>query len=66
MEFLAVIGALFLLYLAIKSFPAVVSIFVGIGVVAIIAFVIAGIFVVLIPLLLIIALVMLILRLANR
>lgn len=66
MEFLAVVGALFLLYLAIKWFPAIVSIFIGIGVVAIIAFVIAGIFVVFLPLLLIVALVMLILKLANR
>ncbi|AKI97260.1 hypothetical protein [Kosmotoga pacifica] len=64
--FLAIIGALFLLYLAIRSFPVVLTIIAGLGVLLIVIFVIMGITIIFLPVLLLLGLVLLIARLLAR
>lgn len=63
--FLAIIGALALLYLAIRFFPALIRVTVGIGVVLIVIFAFAGLMIVFLPILAVIALVLLIVRLLK-
>lgn len=64
-EFLAVIGALALLFLAIKAFPALVSVLVGFGVIAVVVFIFLGLLIFLIPVLIVMGLILLIARLIN-
>jgi hypothetical protein len=54
MNFLSVLGAIFLIFLAFKFFPAIIGIFVTIGAVVLVGLVFAGIFVVFLPVLIII------------
>ncbi|MEA2065970.1 MAG: hypothetical protein U9O65_02545 [Thermotogota bacterium] len=64
-EFLAVIGALALLFLAIKAFPALVSVLVGFGVIAVVVFIFLGWLIFLLPVLIVMGLILLIARLIN-
>ncbi len=63
--FLAIVGALFLLYLAIRYFPALIKLVIGIGVVLVVVFAFAGFLVVFLPILIIIAIVLLVVKLVK-
>ena len=54
MSFLSVLGAIFLIFLAFKFFPASIGIVVAIGAVVLVGLIFAGIFVVFLPVLIII------------
>ncbi|HOI63838.1 MAG TPA: hypothetical protein PLM80_03570 [Mesotoga sp.] len=63
--FLAIVGALFLLYLAIRYFPAFIKLVIGVGVVLVVVFAFAGLVVVFLPILIIIAIVLLVVKLVK-
>lgn len=54
MSILSILGAIFLVVLAFKMFPAIIGIFVAIGAVVLVGLVFAGILVVFLPVLIII------------
>lgn len=60
---LTIIGALFLMYLAIRYFPTLVKLIVGVGVVLIIIFAFTGMVVVYLPVLIVVALILLVVKL---
>jgi len=63
--FLAIVGGLFLLYLAIRFFPAIITIVAGIGVILIVIFAISGLVVAFLPILLVVGLILLIVKLVS-
>ncbi len=63
--FLAIVGALFLMYLTIRYFPSLMRLVVGFGVVIVVIFAIAGLMIVFLPVLAAIVLVLLIVRLLR-
>ena len=63
--FLAIVGALFLLYLAIRFFPTLIMIVAGVGVVMIVIFAIAGLVAFFLPILLVVGLILVIVKLAS-
>ena len=63
--FLAIVGALFLMYLTIRYFPSLIRLVVGFGVVIVVIFAIAGLMIVFLPVLAAIVLVLLIVRLLR-
>jgi len=63
--FLAIVGALFLFYLSIRFFPAIIRIVAGIGVILIVIFAISGLVVAFLPILLVVGLILLIVKLVS-
>ncbi len=54
MNILSVLGAIFLIFLGFKLFPAIIGIFVAIGAVILVGLIFAGIFVIFLPILIVI------------